>query len=61
MLPYRSIDFHVEVGLLQLEGAAVVLNLGVCAVLDVHGGLLALSLPYTRVPVRLWTVKRTVR
>ena len=29
---HRSVHFHVEVGLLQLEAAAVVLNFGVCKI-----------------------------
>ena len=41
---YRSIDLLVESRLLKFERPAVVLNLGVSAVLDVHGGLFTLCL-----------------
>ena len=32
---HRSVHFHVEVGLLQLEATAVVLNFGVCKIHNV--------------------------
>ena len=32
---HRSVHFHVEVGLLQLEATAVVLNFGVCKIYNV--------------------------
>ena len=50
---HRGVDFLVKVRLLQFEEPAVVLDLGVGAVLDVHRGLLALSLPDARVSVGL--------
>ena len=50
------VDLLVKVGLLQLEGPGVVLDLGVRVVLDVHGGLLALGLAYSGVSVGLETI-----
>merc|ERR1719225_706448 len=50
---FRSVHFHVEVGLLQLEAAAVVLNFGVCTVLDIHGSFLTFCFPDSRVSVCL--------
>ena len=44
LISYRSVDLLVKSRLLQFERPAVVLNLGVSAVLDVHGGLLTLCL-----------------
>merc|ERR1719458_1341105 len=52
-LRFRSVHFHVKVGFLQLETATVVLNFCVCAVLDIHGSFLTLSLPDPRVSVCL--------
>ena len=41
---YSCVHFGVKISFLHLEPPAVVLYLGVGAVLDVHGGLLALCL-----------------
>ena len=50
---HRGVDFLVKVRLLQFEEPAVVLDLGVGAVLDVHRRLLALRLSDTGVSVGL--------
>lgn len=50
---HRSVDLLVKVGLLQFVHARVVLDLGVCRILDVPGTLLALGLSDARVTVRL--------
>ena len=50
---YRSVDLLVKVCFLQFERPAIVLYLGVGAVLDVHGGLLTLSLPDAGISVSL--------
>ena len=50
---YGSVDFFVEVGLLQLERPRIVLDLRVGVVLDVHGRLFALSLANSRVSISL--------
>lgn len=41
---YGSVDFAVEIRLLQFEEARVILDFGVHVVLDVHRRLLALGL-----------------
>ena len=53
MLTHRSVDLLVEVCFLQFERPAVVLYFGVGAVLDVHGGLLALRLSDASISVGL--------
>jgi hypothetical protein len=50
---HGSVDFLVEVGLLQLERPRVVLNLCVRVVLHVHGCLLAFGLTNTGVTISL--------
>ena len=50
---YRSVDLLVKVCFLQFERPAIILYLGVGAVLDVHSGLLALCLPDAGISISL--------
>merc|ERR1712107_359631 len=52
-LSFRGVDFLVKVSLLKFESSAIVFNLGVSAIFDIHGSFFTLGFSNTSISICL--------